>query len=458
LAIFAIARRNRCRTVVVEDRYIDADYRSDFGAFWSKRFEVPSPYTRRLHFFRAEVAPGVLAQMPKRIRKSYLGYSVLRPGPHSDGRVGRTVMAPPSALADATLVTIDDEVSLYGNDLKVTGVPFMEQDGEFLRCAHAAIWGCHYVAFKRGLVGRRLTAELAEMTPRLLSADRSLPSRGMVLEQIQAVFDATGQPALRYIIDQLPTVPGVEVPTQQTKEVHARQSAGCWDPRLFSVICRYLNSGFPVMVTNATHGWNLVGWFWQKNQIRFVACDDQVGPYEVIDSPFTDGRRPWLSIMVPLPPKVYMSAEIAETWGHQRLREFGLRTGAPLSWRNLARDLAQAPKKAVSLRTFLRDSRRYKAKLPTQGRRPAAVDVLRLAGLPNFIWVVEAHDRQRRAAGEPSVLAEVLFDPHSSDHHHREPRSDAISMPGLTVTTPPEGVPPVAVGTPEKPWRSQLAG
>jgi hypothetical protein len=364
-------------------------------------------------------------------------------------------MAPPSALAGATLVTIDDEVSLYGNDLNVTGVPFMEQDGEFLRCAHAAIWGCHYVAFRRGLVGRRLTAELAEMTPRLLSPDRSLPSRGMVLEQIQAVFDATGQPALRYIIDQLPSVAGVEVPSEQTKEEHARQPAGYWDPRLFSVICRYLNSGFPVMVTNATHGWNLVGWFWQKNQIRFVACDDQVGPYEVIKSPFTDGRRPWLSIMVPLPPKVYMSAEIAETWGHQRLREFGLRTGAPPSWRDLAEDLAQAPKK-VSLRTFLRDSRRYKAKLPTQGRQPEAVDALRLTGLPNFIWVVEAHDRRLRKAGRPSVLAEVLFDPHSSDHHHREPRSDARSMPGLTVVTPPEGAPPVAVDTPERPWRSQL--
>ncbi|MGB7686633.1 MAG: hypothetical protein WBL45_12725 [Solirubrobacterales bacterium] len=457
MAIFAIARRNRCRTVVVEDRYIDADYRSDFSAFWSKRFEVPSPYTRRLHFFRAGIAQGDLALMPKRIRESYLGYSVLRPGPHPDGRVGRTVMTPPSALAGATLVTIDDEVSLYGNDLSVTGVPFLEQDGEFLRCAHAAIWGCHYVAFRRGLVGRRLTAELAEMTPRLLSADRSLPSRGMVLQQIQAVFDATGQPALRYIIDQLPTVPGVEVPSEQMKEEHAGQPAGYWDPRLFSVICRYLNSGFPVMVTNATHGWNLVGWFWQKNQIRFVACDDQVGPYEVIDSPFTDGRRPWLSIMVPLPPKVYMSAEAAEIWGRQRLLEFGRRTNALPSWRELTKDLAQVPKKAVSLRTFLRDSRRYKAKLPTQGRPSEAVDALRLAGLPNFIWVVEAHDRRLRAMGKPSVLAEVLFDPHSSDHHDREPRSDAISMPGLTVITPPEGGPLVAINTPDRPWRSQLA-
>lgn len=456
-AIFALARRNRCRAVVIEDRYIDADYRSDFSAFWSKGFDVPSPYTRRLHFFRAGLAPGQLARMPRRVRDSYLGYSVLRPGPHRDGRVGRTVMAPPPALAGATLVTIEDEVSLYGNDLRVTGVPFLEQDGEFLRCAHAAIWGCHYTAFRHGLVGRHLTAELAEMTPPLLSADRPLPSRGMVLEQVQAVFDATGQPALRYIVDNLPTVPGVEGPDEAMRDEHEGEPAGQWDPRLFSVICRYLNSGFPVMVTNAFHGWNLVGWFWQGEKIRFVACDDQVGPYEVIDSPFTDARRPWLSIMVPLPPKVYMSAEIAETWGHQRLHEFGRREVAPPSWRALAEGLDHAPRKALSLRTFLRDGRRYKANLTSQGRATEVVDALRLTGLPNYVWVVEAHDRRLRAAGRPSVLAEVLFDPHSSDHVKREPRSDAISMPGLTAITPAGGSEPFAVATPERPWRSQLS-
>jgi hypothetical protein len=85
------------------------------------------------------------------------------------------------------------------------------------------------------------------------------------------------------------------------------------------------------------------------------------------------------------------------------------------------------------------------------------VDALRLAGLPNYVWVVEAHDRGLRAAGRPSVLAEVLFDPHSSDHVHREPRSDAISMPGLTAITPAGGAAPIAVATPERPWRSQLS-
>ncbi len=452
--VLDVVRRNRCKTVVVENRYVDADYRSDFSEFWSKRFDSLSPFTRRVHFFRAHIDEGDFHELPARVKRGYLGYSVLRPSPHKDGRVGRTLLAPPPRLREATLAAIEDEVSLFGNRLTVRGTPYLEQDGEFLRCAHAAIWGCHYSAHRRGLVGRKLTADLADLAPRVLSADRALPSPGMTLEQVQAVLDATGQPALRYMLNQLPNVPGVEIPTPTFRPNGHPEPPGRWDTRIFSVICRYLNSGFPVMVVNSGHGFNLVGWFESQGRIRFIACDDQRGPYEVIDSPFTDHRAPWLAIMVPLPPKVYLSGEMAEAWGHETFRAFGF-PPAPASWQTLQEALGTAPK-GISLRTFLRDSRVYKENLLLQGRDPAAVQALRFARLPHYVWVVEAHDRSRRQANEPSVIGEVLFDPNSSDHVHREPRRDGLSMPGLTVVTPPDGAAPVPVATAERSWRSHL--
>jgi hypothetical protein len=453
-AVLDIARRGRCRSVVVENRYVDADFRSDYSAFWSRRFDSVPPFTRRVHFFRAHVGDDELSRLSP--AKGYLGYSVLRPVPHGDGRVGRTVLAPPLQLRNATMALVRDEVSLFGARLTVTGAPFTEQDGEFLRCAHAAIWVCHYSAYRRGLVGRRLTAELADLVPALLSADRNLPSPGMKLEQVQAVFDATGQPALRYGLNQMPRVPGVEIPTPSRTPSGAVLPPGYWDTRMFSVICRYLNSGFPVMVANQTHAWVIVGWFQSQGKIKFVACDDQRGPYEIIDSPFTDHRAPWLAIMVPLPPKVFMSGEMAETWAHRTFHATGVHAGVPTSWTTLAQQLATTPKK-VSLRTFLRDVRDYKATVNGQGRPKEAAAALRLARLPHFVWVVEAHDRQLRDAGQPSVLAEALFDPNSSDHRHRPPRRDALTLPGATFITPPDDGAPVAHRFPEGPWRSQLA-
>ena len=217
-----------------------------------------------MHFFRRALSDAQLHQLP--VDPGYLGYSGAASGPHADGHIGRTVLVPPAALRSATVATIYDEVSLFGNRLAVNGAPFSEQDGEYLRCAHAAIWACHYSAFRRGLVGRQLTADLVALTPALLSAvRRSLARDGT--RQVQAVFAATGQPALLYWLNRMPRVPGVEEP--RPTPVQALRPHGFWDTRLFSVICRYLNSGFPVMIANATHAFVLVGWLRrEKDPVR----------------------------------------------------------------------------------------------------------------------------------------------------------------------------------------------
>ena len=71
-----------------------------------------------------------------------------------------------------------------------------------------------------------------------------------------------------------------------------------------------------------------------------MACDDQQRPYEVINSPFTDTRAPWLAMMIPLPPKVHLSGEMAETWGHRTFRELGAASGVTKAWGDLNQALA----------------------------------------------------------------------------------------------------------------------
>jgi hypothetical protein len=453
--IAARVREMGCRTVVIENRYVDADYRSDFAAFWSRQFVAPSPFTRRVHFFRSEFGEETLPDLPA--DPQYLGYCVVRPGPHSDGHIGRTVLAAPEPAKNVVLTAIEDEVSLFGNRLIVRGVPFIEQDGEFLRCAHAAIWVCHYTAVRRGLVARTLTAELVTHVPQMLSANRTLPSPGLNVPQMQAVFEATGQPALLYSMDRLPSVLGVDNPAPEAdpEDPDAFLPPGRWDTRIFSIVCRYLNSGFPVIVLSEEHAIVLVGWFREGDMIRFLACDDQGAPYELVDSPFTGTRAPWLALMVPLPPKVMMSGERAENRAHWDLQLIGSNPKAPASWQGLNAHLNATPK-GVSLRTFLRDVNSYKEELSSQGRDADAVKVLRLGRLPRYVWVVEAQDRALREGGEPCVLAEILYDPHSSEHRHRDPRTVAISLPGLTVVNSPDGGGPVPAAHEEKPWLSHL--
>ena len=339
-----------------------------------------------------------------------------------------------------------DHVSLFGQSLEVEGAPFYEQDGEFLRCAHVATWMCHYHAYLRGLVGREVTARLASLYPPGMSEERDLPSPGLTLSQIQAIFAESGQPALFYGLSKMPDVAGAPVPPASDN-----RHPGFWDPRLFSVICRYVNAGFPVMVGSEDHAFVIVGWYREGKRIRFVACDDQWGPYQIISSPFTDSRAPWQCLMVPLPAKVYLTGESAENAAHSVIQATGIRAGAQAEWRDLAAKLSAG---AVSLRTFLRSNHEYKSALDRQDRGDDADRILRLARLSHWVWVVEAHDREERSHGRPSVVAELVFDATSSD---KEPIQSTLSVPDLVAAFAPDGGGMVSGRGPLGPWSSQLA-
>jgi hypothetical protein len=428
--VIRVARAHGCRSVVIENRYIDSDWRSEFAAFWSSRFETPSSYTRRLHFFRRRIEPDALHKLPA--DPGYIGYSVLRPV--ARGPVGRTVLAVPRALKDAVLTTIEDEVCLFGRVLTVTGVPFCQQDTEFVRCAHAASWVAHYTAWRRALVGRRGTADMFALSPKHLSYNRALPSGGMSLLQMQAVFEALRQPAIFYSVSALPDTTKGPPPTPKFDANGAELPHGYWDTRIFSVICRYLNSGFPVIIAGQDHALTLVGWARDGSRIRFIACDDQIGPYETIDSPFTHYKAPWHSIMVPVPPKVFVAGEAAEINAYRRLRGLGVAgVASPLTL--LANSLTAGE---LRLRCYLLSNREYKQAIAEQGRSDEVMKILRLAHLSHFVWVVEAQDRTEATAGRASVAAELVFDSTSNDS---SPQLLAVTIPGAVMAMPPEEAP-----------------
>jgi hypothetical protein len=441
-----VVRSNGCRTVVVENRYVDGDFRSEFSAFWSRRFDGVPAFARRLHFFSSEIPEERLHNLKQ--EDGYLGYVVVRP--LSYGSLGRVMISPPPELADATLAVACDRVTLFGSSLEVEASAFCQQDGEFFRCAHAAAWMCHYSAVRRGLVARQETASFVAASPTMLSAERALPSKGMSLLQLQAVFGAFSQPALFYGLGTMPRVAGVDDPLPVTDADGAALPPGCWDTRIFSVVCRYLNSGYPVLVATHDHAFAIVGWYREGDWIRFVTNDDQRGPYEVLESPFTDTRGPWQALMVPLPPRVLLSGEAAENRAQFTLRALGSNSGVPESWASLAHGVAD---KSISVRTVLRDASDYKHELVARGLPDAAIKAIRLARLPHFVWVVEAHDRESRASGEPCVIAEVILDSTSNDF---QPRLDALLMPGFVMTYPPDVGNPVATELDPGRWQSSL--
>lgn len=416
---FDAIRSHGCSTVIVERDYVCQDFRSEYVAHWAHRHRVGSPFTTRLHFFADEIAFEDLHRLDPSLR--YLGYAVIRPVAH--GSLGRTVVMPPATLPQRRrLATVTDEVSVFGTRFVVEGTPFAQQDGEFVRCAHAAAWICHYVAHRRGLVGRRSMADFIHVPPDMLSAERPLPSQGLNPMQLQALFGSFGQPAQFYPISKLPTVIGIDS-EDETGPVSDLLPRGLWpDGRIVSVACRYINAGFPVLVGTVRHAFVLVGWFKRDGKVRFVACDDQRGPYEIVEDIAHDERAPWMSLMVPLPPKVWLTAEAVEL---DACTSMMLGQVKPDKSPALA-GLGELFPGHISVRTTLMRSTDYKVSLLSQRGRPdRAVRALRLASLPYWVWIVEAQLREARERGAPCVVGEFVYDPTSS----RDAGKLALSAP-----------------------------
>lgn len=462
-----VARAGGASTVVIETRYLDPDYRSEHRAFHSQSFASVPDTTHRLHFFKAVLTQDQLWQLPD--YHGYLGYVVIRP--YEFGPVGRTMLAPPPGLAPSIRTLVTDHVNFFGQDLAVTGVPFMQQDTQLSRCAHAAAWMCHYAGYLRGDTARQATSEFAVSADSSLGTSRVVPSEGMTDRQLLDLFRRFGLPAVFYRVDNLGPFPRLEWqppdPTPPPKEDIAHQHPGHWDWRLIPIICRYLNSGYPVLVGAGEHAFVICGYTRTRREgdrdwITFIRHDDQGGPYLQVDRPLEDvdpetGHvySPWEMIFAPLPAKLWLTPEPVETTGGRLLR--GLSNYAADRVPEAAEIETLIGKQRLALRTYACRANDYKAGLIRRRLPTELVREYRLARLSRFVWVVEAIDRDRRQSNpDACVLGEAIFDATSNE---RSPRPMALHVPGFAALFPlgskaysfrcvPDGYQSGASGTP----------
>jgi hypothetical protein len=441
-----VARESGARSLAVETRYIDADYRSEYSTFYSKAFSAMPATSHRLHFFRKPLVGTRLWQLPK--SPGYIGYITVRPT--SLGPVGRTVLAPPSELFLSCRTLVPDSVSFFGQELCAKGFPFVQQDTQLGRCAQAAAWMCHYAAYVRGGVSRRVIADFSTSADPAIGTTRPLPSGGLTVQQLTGLFCSFGLPPSVYDVRGLPdypTVPWASDPSLPPKN-NPKAHPGLWDKRLIELCCRYLNSGLPIIVATAErHAFVLCGYSREKRPgkkdwITFLAHDDQRGPYLTVPNVFPKSDPSpghsyglWESILVPLPEKLWLPPEPAEYQAGVLFQSFTRVLSRLFPAASQIGSLIDSGD--LSLRTYAITASRFKEKI--EGRvSDELLREYRLARFPRYIWVVEAIDRRRRDAGEPPVLGEIIFDATSSDS---EPKPLAVHVPSVAWIAKTRGRP-----------------
>lgn len=437
-----VARENGARCAIVETRYIDLDYRSEFSSFYSRAFQPFPGSAHRVHFFDQVVSVEDAWRLPPDV--TYLGYMVVRP-PTIAGVVGRTMLAPPTSLHDAVRTGVREVVGFFGQTLTVRAVPFLQQDARLGSCAHAASWVCHYSAYRgeRG-VGRRTIGEFSAAVDPGLGVGRTLPSTGLTLHQMSQVLGAFGVPALYYEVATLSDVDRPETWPNRHKGPQARVARVC---------CRYLNSALPVIIvlgqilgsgkTDGHHAIAVCG-YWRDDDapggVAFVVHDDRRGPYLTVTDPLKDVDEraevsfKWEEILAPVPEKLWLSGESAERTGCSHLLAAAAKAvDDGIEEAQVILTLHRA--KNLTVRSFATTSNRFKERIREHCADARVVRAYSYARLPRYMWVVEAVDRNARERGEPAVLGEVVFDATSDD---LEPSILALRLPGIIAIPRPD--------------------
>ncbi|ROQ16077.1 hypothetical protein EDF54_0955 [Rathayibacter sp. PhB93] len=334
----SFAKDAKC--VVVEYEYFDIDFRSEVTQIQHSSFEWTTPDTTRVHFFSRSFdgEPRSLYDAVVQLQNSYLGYVTVRPT--EPAQIGRSVIPTNSVesslqhphghfrLADRVLVTVSESVQLFGVFLRASGVPFMEQDGRLLRCAHVSAWICHYTLTLRGYVVRQPSARFHSAGDKREMMGRPYPSAGLnatllsgILREMDLPPEVLDYDSLREPRDltwadrpDLARQLNVELPDEDDDDRKARIDAVWFRANLAANVCRYVNSAIPVIMASDYHEHTfVVNGYLRKRDIEsgsveasevaaevlpdtpsgpaesndfevvaFTCADDRQGPFEIV--------------------------------------------------------------------------------------------------------------------------------------------------------------------------------
>lgn len=122
------------------------------------------------------------------------------------------------------------------------------------------------------------------------------------------------------------------------------------------------------------------------------------GPYDVVEDPLYDYWRPWEYLVIPLPPKVCVSGEKAETVAGDRIHNVLVARRDAFGSALLSRI---ADRRAVFPATAM-PSNRFKTGLRDRGADDDVIGVYHWTPMSRWVWVVEVIDHDAWDTGAPS--------------------------------------------------------
>lgn len=435
------------KAFLFEQAYIDRDFSATYSAFYAVLFHPYLKYCRRLHFFADDLAYLSGAETAEAVSRkleaangAYLGFLVQRPVKHAP--IGFAVVAS-NRFAQQPSVQVELRstyaVHVLGAELTVEGFPLTQQDTRVGACAQAVIWmaGRHFHQRHGGPWFSMPDINEVAIKPTDNVISRSLPAGSEFLTPDNMVR------ALR-AMDRHPIV-------YAAQPVNDKPT---WVRPAYEIISRYLDSGIPVILGLRGRQGGTIGHAvvavgrvlspsraisfspnatWAEMTTHFLIQDDQHGPYQYLPVDEADRSEgyPWTIeadisyLIVPLPAKVFMTGEVAETFARDYVAMACARTkeyrdkaeadagsGALKPHEEIDPAFYGAKPEDFIVRTYLTYGWKYKRRA-LRNRFPGVFKAELLSKqFPRYVWVTEF--------SLPDDLAE-------SDACHRKVRAHVVA-------------------------------
>ncbi|QCB43333.1 hypothetical protein E5673_14775 [Sphingomonas sp. PAMC26645] len=422
---------------IEETTYIDRDFSAAYASFYSTLYHMRPRYCRRIHFFASSVSDAFddgdltgIAHALEAAEGGYLGFIVIRPLRHAP--VGSAVLATRCAAGPGVEISVRStyKVHFLGVELSVEGVPVTEQDTRTGSCAQATIWTAgrhfHNQHSTPWFSVPDITEAALKPTDSILA--KSLPAGSDYLtdDNMVRALRAMGEHPI----------------------VYAPEVGADWEEPPARTIARYLDSGIPVIIglrqgEGIGHAVVAVGTVIASTRkspdgdahmadriTHLIVNDDQNGAYRriAVASPKKAVRsadytlKDAIFLLVPLPSKVYMKAEVAETIARDKVRFVATNRSKhikearadikPADWAVDPDFYATKPEQLVA-RTYLTHGWKYKHRLMRNGVADDLREELAFVHLPRYVWVTEFSLPEDVASLDPcrrKIRAHVVLD------------------------------------------------
>ncbi len=395
---------------LLEYPYVDKVYRDSFYNYYSSKHSTYLRDCIRVSLFKKKITKNdfINPTNHKKLSRLFLGFFIVRPTVNA--LIGRSIINP-EAFIDSNIRICRFKVNalILGVKLVTEGFPHSSQDEETIKCAETTIWALmEYFGNKYPEYSPVLPHEIHQALRRF-SYQRQLPSNGLTMDQISYALMEFGFGTRIYSRDSYPD-------------------------ELKKIIDYYIESGIPILAglesgemghviiihgkkypaainqkevpreTFFSRGKDVEYIDWSSIPAKYVVQDDNLSPYRIIslDRPGEhykgDDQQKFAidSIVVPLYPKIYLEAVVANELILQIMKDS--KVGFDFD-------------DGFVQRTFLASSRSFKNHIANLSDIEGVLKyTLLMARMPKFIWCREIYQRLSNKITEKQPIGLIILD------------------------------------------------